>query len=148
MESDFSELNLIPSFIAMTSSDNLQLNWQGFIKIFVATESKWTKKVALWLINCDIFNSVLVQKLKYKAFLMNVSNAWATHQIVATEPESVLVRQWPWTPTQRRPHVDTPGPLSRNGAYTYARENCEDWHSNWKLPSRQCRVRSVHKKWL
>jgi hypothetical protein len=37
MESDFSELNLIPSFIAMTSSDNLQWNWQGFLKIFVAT---------------------------------------------------------------------------------------------------------------
>jgi hypothetical protein len=43
---------------------------------------KWTKKVALWLIYCAIFNSFLVyrhlnpdSKLKYKAFLMNVAKA-------------------------------------------------------------------------
>ncbi|PNF17588.1 hypothetical protein B7P43_G14505 [Cryptotermes secundus] len=54
---------------------------------------KWTKKVALWLINCAIFNSFLVfknlnphSKLKYKAFLLNVAKAWATDQTVVAEP--------------------------------------------------------------
>ncbi|PNF34174.1 hypothetical protein B7P43_G17863 [Cryptotermes secundus] len=53
---------------------------------------KWTKKVALWLINCAILNSFLVYKnlnpdlkLKYKAFLLNVAKAWATDQMVAAE---------------------------------------------------------------
>ena len=52
-------------------------------------------KVALWLINCAIFNSFLVyknlnpdSKLKYKAFLMNVAKARATVQMVAAEPGS------------------------------------------------------------
>ncbi|PNF28210.1 hypothetical protein B7P43_G07554, partial [Cryptotermes secundus] len=52
-------------------------------------------KVALWLINCAIFNSFFVyknlntdSKLKYKAFLINVAKAWATDQMVAAEPES------------------------------------------------------------
>jgi hypothetical protein len=46
---------------------------------------KWMKKVALWLINCAIFNSFSVfkklnpsSKYKYKAFLLNVAKAWAT----------------------------------------------------------------------
>ncbi|PNF20244.1 hypothetical protein B7P43_G16151, partial [Cryptotermes secundus] len=76
---------------------------------------KWTKKVALWLINCAIFNSFLVytnlnpdSKLKYKAFLMNVSKTWATDRMVVAEPESDtdLVRPGPSTPTPHRPHVD------------------------------------------
>jgi hypothetical protein len=53
---------------------------------------KWTKKVALWLINCAIFNSFLVyknlipdSKLKYKAFLMNVAKDWATDKMEAAE---------------------------------------------------------------
>ena len=61
---------------------------------------KWTKKVALWLINCAIFNSFLVfknlnphSKLKYKAFLLNVAKAWATDHKVVAEPaaDTVLV---------------------------------------------------------
>ncbi|PNF14710.1 hypothetical protein B7P43_G09348 [Cryptotermes secundus] len=58
---------------------------------------KWTKKVALWLINCAIFNSFLVfknlnphSKLKYKAFLLNVAKAWATDHMVAAD--TVLVQ--------------------------------------------------------
>jgi hypothetical protein len=46
---------------------------------------KWTKKVALWLINCALFNSFLVyrslhprSKLKYKKCLVQVAYAWAT----------------------------------------------------------------------
>jgi hypothetical protein len=49
---------------------------------------KWTKKVALWLINCALFNSFLVyknlspgSKLKYKEFLVQVAKAWATDEI-------------------------------------------------------------------
>ncbi|PNF39022.1 hypothetical protein B7P43_G05174 [Cryptotermes secundus] len=53
---------------------------------------KWTKKVALWLIKCAILNSFLVFKslnphseLKYKAFLLNVTKAWATDHTVAAD---------------------------------------------------------------
>jgi hypothetical protein len=76
-----------------------------------------SNKVALWLINCAIFNSFLVyenlnrdSKLKYKAFVMNVAKIWATDQMVAAKRVSV----WPGpsTPTPRRPHVDTPRRLS------------------------------------
>jgi hypothetical protein len=56
---------------------------------------KWTRKVALCLINCAIFNSYLVyknlnpdSKLKYKAFMMNVAKDWAEtefrHRLGAT----------------------------------------------------------------
>ncbi|PNF13918.1 hypothetical protein B7P43_G09860 [Cryptotermes secundus] len=81
---------------------------------------KWTKKVALWLINCTIFNSFLVfknlnphSKLKYKAFLLNVAKAWATDHTVAAElaADTVLVRPGKSTPTPRRPHFDPPGRL-------------------------------------
>jgi hypothetical protein len=85
--SDFSEFILTPSFIAMTSSDNLQWNRQGFIKIFVATD-KVHKESCLVGYKLWHFQFSFGSKLKYNAFLMNVSKAWATHQIVATEPES------------------------------------------------------------
>ncbi|PNF28985.1 hypothetical protein B7P43_G15106 [Cryptotermes secundus] len=75
---------------------------------------KWTKKVALWLINCAIFNLFLVfknhSKMKYKAFLLNVAKAWATDQTVAADTN--LVRPGPSTATPRRPHVEPPAQLS------------------------------------
>jgi hypothetical protein len=79
---------------------------------------KWTKKVALWLINCAIFNSFFVfrnlnphSKLRYKAFLLNVAKAWATDEAVASEPaaDTDLVQPGPSNPTPRRPHFDPPG---------------------------------------
>ncbi|PNF43122.1 hypothetical protein B7P43_G18354 [Cryptotermes secundus] len=52
-------------------------------------------KVALWLINCALFNSFSVLKkvnrnstLKYKAFLLNLAKAWATDLTVAAVPAS------------------------------------------------------------
>jgi hypothetical protein len=46
---------------------------------------KWTKKVALWLISCALFNSFVIYKklnpttkLRYKEFLLRVAKAWAT----------------------------------------------------------------------
>jgi hypothetical protein len=58
---------------------------------------KWTKKVALWLINCALFSSFLVyknlnpgSKLKYKELLVQVAKAWAAvtntirHRLSAT----------------------------------------------------------------
>jgi hypothetical protein len=55
---------------------------------------KWTKKVALWLINCALFNSFLVHKnlnpgskLKYK-FLVQVAKAWATDEIQAAQTQT------------------------------------------------------------
>jgi hypothetical protein len=57
---------------------------------------KWTKKeVALWPINCALFNSFLVYKnvnpestLKYKEFLVQVAKAWATDEIQAAQTQS------------------------------------------------------------
>jgi hypothetical protein len=53
-------------------------------------------KVALWLINCAIFNSFFVyknlncdSKLKYKAFVMNVAKIWATDEMLAAKRVSV-----------------------------------------------------------
>jgi hypothetical protein len=52
---------------------------------------KWTKKVALWLINCALFNSFLVyenpnpgSKLKYKEFLVQV----ATGEVEAAQSQT------------------------------------------------------------
>jgi hypothetical protein len=82
---------------------------------------KWTKKVALWLINCAIFNSFLVyknvnpdSKLKHNALLTNVAKAWATDKMEAagTESDTDLVRPGPSTPTPRTSRVDPPGQLS------------------------------------
>ncbi|PNF17797.1 hypothetical protein B7P43_G06890 [Cryptotermes secundus] len=116
---------------------------------------KWTKKVALWLINCAIFNSFLVfknlnphSKLKYKAFLLNVAKAWATNHTVAAEPaaDTVLMRPGPSIPTPRRPHVDTPGRLSGDMQKHTLIKIVKSEHSKGKHPSRQCRVCAVHKK--
>jgi hypothetical protein len=56
---------------------------------------KWTKKFALWLINCGLFNSFLVyknlnrgSKLKYKEFLMQVAKARATDEMEAAQSQS------------------------------------------------------------
>ncbi|PNF19223.1 hypothetical protein B7P43_G08807 [Cryptotermes secundus] len=112
---------------------------------------KWTKKVALCLINCAIFNSFLVfknlnphSKLKYKAFLLNVAKAWATGHTVAAD--TVLVRPGPSTPTPRRPHVDPPGRLSGDmWKHTFAKI-VKSEHFKGKQPSRQCRVCAIRKK--
>jgi hypothetical protein len=56
---------------------------------------KWTKKVALWLTNCALFNSFLVyknlipgSKLKYKGFLVQVAKVWATDEIQAAQTQT------------------------------------------------------------
>jgi hypothetical protein len=56
---------------------------------------KWTKKVAVWLINCAFFNSFQVYKnlnpgsiLKCKEFLVQVAKAWATDEIQAAQIQS------------------------------------------------------------
>jgi hypothetical protein len=58
---------------------------------------KWTKKVALWLINCALFNSFLVyrnlnsgSKLKYKKFLVQVPKALATDEMEAAQSQTQI----------------------------------------------------------
>jgi hypothetical protein len=75
---------------------------------------KWTKKVALWLINFALFNSFSVHKilnpgtnLWYKEFLMQVAKAWSTDQMAVAETD--LVRPSPSTATPHGPHVDPLG---------------------------------------
>jgi hypothetical protein len=79
---------------------------------------KWTKEVALWLINCALFNSFLVykhlihgSKFKYKEFLVQVAKAWARDEIQAaqTQSDADSVGPRPSTHTPCRPHVDSPG---------------------------------------
>jgi hypothetical protein len=56
---------------------------------------KWTKKVALWLINCALFNSFLFyknlnsgSKSKYKEFLVQLAKAWAADEMEAAQTQS------------------------------------------------------------
>jgi hypothetical protein len=53
---------------------------------------KWTKKVALWLVNCALYNSFRIHKilnsakqLKYKIFLLQVAKAWAEDEMEVAE---------------------------------------------------------------
>jgi hypothetical protein len=79
---------------------------------------KWTKKVALWLINCALFNSFLVykslnpdSKLKYKEFMVQVAKTWATDEMEAAQSQSDKdsMRPGPSTHAPYRPHVDPSG---------------------------------------
>jgi hypothetical protein len=82
---------------------------------------KWTKKVALWLINCALFNSFSVHEilkpetnLRYKEFPLQMAKAWSKDQMAVADPESDrdLVRPGPSTVTPHKPHVDPPGKFS------------------------------------
>jgi hypothetical protein len=116
---------------------------------------KWTKKVALWLINCAIFNSFLVfknlnphSKLRYKAFLLNVAKAWATDEAVASEPaeDTDGTRAGPSTPVPHRPYSDPPGRLSGDMRKHILTKIVKSEHFKGKNPPRRCRVCVVHKK--
>jgi hypothetical protein len=55
---------------------------------------KWTNKVALWLINCALYNSFRIHKIlnpakqfKYKIFLLQVAKAWANNKMEAAESD-------------------------------------------------------------
>jgi hypothetical protein len=74
---------------------------------------KWTKKAAVWLINCALFNSFLVyknlnpgSKLKYKEFLVQVAKAWARDETQAaqTQSDTDSVQPFSSTHTPCRPH--------------------------------------------
>jgi hypothetical protein len=88
---------------------------------------KWTKKVALWLTNCALFNSSIIYKklnpttnLRYKEFLLRVAKAWTE-----TESDTDLVQPGPSTPTPRRPHVDPPPP--GRGSEKHPSVKFEEW---------------------
>jgi hypothetical protein len=56
---------------------------------------KWTKKVALWLVNCGLYNSFRIhnilnpaKQLKHKLFLLQVAKAWAEDKMEAAESQS------------------------------------------------------------
>jgi tyrosyl-tRNA synthetase len=68
--------------------DNLYLAYYSLLRKTV----KWTKKVALWLINYALFNSFSIyknlnrrMKLRYKEFLLRVAKAWSTEQMEAAQ---------------------------------------------------------------
>jgi hypothetical protein len=116
---------------------------------------KWTKKVALWLINCALFNSFLVHKivnprtnLQYKECLMQVAKAWSTDQMAAADPESDtdLVRPGSSTANPCRPHVDPPRRLSGDMRKHTLMRIVKSEHSKKKYAGKQCRVCAVHKK--
>jgi hypothetical protein len=116
---------------------------------------KWTKKVALWLINCAIFNSFSVfkklnpsSKLKYKAFLLNVAKAWDTDQMVTAQlaADTDFAQAGPSTPTPCRPHVDPPGRLSGDMRKNTLVKIVKGEHAKGKHPVRHCCVCASHKK--
>jgi hypothetical protein len=115
---------------------------------------KWTKKVALWLTNCAIFNLFLVHKnrnpdskLKYKACLMNVAKAWATDKMEASETESDtdLVRPGRLTSTSCKSRVDSPGRLSGDMQKHVLVKIVKSEHGKNEYPTRQCHVCALHK---
>jgi hypothetical protein len=96
---------------------------------------KWTKKVALWLINCALFNSLSVHKilnpgtnLGYKEFLMQIGKAWSRDQMAVADPESDLVQL-----------------LGDMRKHTLVK-TVKSEHSKKKYAGRQCRVCAVHKR--
>jgi hypothetical protein len=116
---------------------------------------KWTKKVALWLINCALFNSFLIHKilnprtnLQYKEFLMQVAKAWSIDQMAAADPESDtdIMCPGPSTATPHRPHVDPPGRLSGDMRKHTLVRIVKSEHSKKKYASRQCHVCAVHRR--
>ncbi|PNF15658.1 hypothetical protein B7P43_G15595, partial [Cryptotermes secundus] len=115
---------------------------------------KWMKKVALWLINCAIFNSFTVFKkvnrnstLKYKAFLLKLAKAWATDITVAAVPASDtdIVQSGPSVRTRQRPQVDPPGQLSGDMRKHILMKIVKSEYCKKKHPSRQCCVCAEHK---
>jgi hypothetical protein len=56
---------------------------------------KWMKKVALWLVNCALYNSFHIHKilntakqLKYKIFFLQEGKAWAKDKMEAAESQT------------------------------------------------------------
>jgi hypothetical protein len=56
---------------------------------------KWTKRVALYLVNCALYNSFRIHKirnpakqLKYKLSFLQVTKAWAEDKMEAAESQS------------------------------------------------------------
>jgi hypothetical protein len=116
---------------------------------------KWTKKVALWLINCAFLNSFVIYKklnpttkLRYKEFLLRVAKAWATDkmEVAETESDTDLVRLGPSTPTPRRPHVDPPGLLLGDFWKHILQKIVKSGHGTKKFPCRQGRLHSSQEK--
>jgi hypothetical protein len=112
------------------------------------------KKVALWLINCALFNSFSVcknlnprMKLRYKEFLLRVAKAWSTEQMEAAQAESDtdLVRPGLSTPTLLRPHVEPPGRLSGDMRKHVLAQIVKREKGKRKYP-RPCLVCALHKK--
>jgi hypothetical protein len=114
------------------------------VQRIVATDNKSESCLVAYKL-CH-FQFSFVSKLKYKAFLMNVAKrpGLQTRLWRQNQSQTVLVRHKPSTPTQRRPHVDTTGRLSGDMLVKIVKSE----HSKGTHPSRQCRVCTVHKKWL
>lgn len=65
---------------------------------------KWTKRLAMYIINCAFFNSNVVynstktQKIRYKTFLHDIARQWVTDEVPESsseEPQQIISRRDP-----------------------------------------------------
>lgn len=107
---------------------------------------KWTKRMAMYLINCALFNSFVVynsvhsaKKKKYQNFLKEIAIHWVTDEISIEE----AAEQVPSTSRSKVYKSDPPGRLSMD-MRKHTLEPLVGTGKNKKV-SRRCHVCSVHK---
>lgn len=109
--------------------------------------TKWTKRVAMYMINCALFNSFVVynsittKKIKYKRFLYDIAFEWTSdsiHEEVISEDPGPSTSSW-----KRAPSRDPPGRLSMDmRKHVIAKIESK---GKKKFVQRQCRVCSARK---
>jgi hypothetical protein len=116
---------------------------------------KWTKKAALWLTNCALFNSSLVYKklnparnLRYKEFLLQVAKARAADKMAMSEPDSDTDIICPGSShaIPHRPREDPPGRLLGDMRRHFLEEIVQFGEGKKKSPCRRCRICDAHNK--
>ena len=110
--------------------------------------TKWTKRVAMYLVNCALFNSFVVynshapKKIKYKNFLYAVAFHWVSDTI--SEAPTFQDPGPSTSSTKRAPFRDPPGRFSMD-MRKHKIEKIKGAEKNKKNPQRQCRMCSAQK---
>jgi len=114
---------------------------------------KWSKKVALYVLNCALFNTFFVyrtlntdKKVKYKNFLHEVGRSWISEVQNISEYSSDDLQLPEKQTTPRVPKQDLPGRLSSNFRIHKLEKIVGGGEGKKKYPTRQCKVCAAHKK--
>jgi hypothetical protein len=112
---------------------------------------KWSKKVALYLLNCVLFNTFFVYRtlntndVKYKNFLHEVGRSWISE--VQNRSESIPdALQLPEKQTPMWPKQDPPGRLSGDFRIHKLEKIVASGEGKNKYPAIQFKVCAAHKK--